>query len=357
VRSNQCNQRIKIKKMDTTNDPPISTTLLQVELAKRNKLQDKLRADIRILLKLAHISKLRREDAFKEAQSSRSSSPENKMKDDPSKIETNKIKEELALVLGRIAAMSKVVVEKTKQKQQHVKTMAEEMERAGSPIVVDSRSESANSNTSYRREVWNPYRITCMSKILQRAQCSQHTQQQRQQQLIQDEQKKSHLWSNMNHHKISTVDESKILYGPKYRSRRKSAILSSVHRLALGLEEDASSTTANMLNLSNKSNKSNKSNANTSSAAANPAVVFDTALQSSNSNRYRTDRTYTKAVVIASAGALRCMECKRGDKALQSDADEDGQQFLYCEPCWADFYKERFDGSRLSSIGMRPSEL
>ena len=33
------------------------------------------------------------------------------------------------------------------------------------------------------------------------------------------------------------------------------------------------------------------------------------------------------------------------------------EKFLYCEGCWADFYKEKFDGTRLSSINFRMSDL
>ena len=339
------------------------------------KFQSDLRHDIRILVKLAHISKLRRDDY---SIRSRSSTP---IKHNQ---ETKKIQEDLATVLARIQTLSEVVVEKNKLKEDHVKTMATDMERNAAPI---------NPNDINRKECWAPHRINPMSFVLQRG--YRVTKLIDTGKLNQEELKLGKLRSTCN------VNNQRSKFGvnsPNSRKKRRSQLLASAHRLALGiaLQEEVNEK------------EEEKEDVDVATVAD---VGYNTAAAA---------RTYTKAVVIASAGALRCVECHSGEKSLQTDTDEDGrkfthffglnkqlllthvltcfsfllfsyiytyihrfifffinvigygctmyifctkrwspltEKFLYCEGCWADFYKEKFDGTRLSSINFRMSDL
>ena len=63
------------------------------------------------------------------------------------------------------------------------------------------------------------------------------------------------------------------------------------------------------------------------------------------------NKKYTRAQVVASGGVLRCIECLNATVTiLKADVNEEGQAFLYCEKCWEEFYDEKFDGTRLSSL-------
>ena len=62
------------------------------------------------------------------------------------------------------------------------------------------------------------------------------------------------------------------------------------------------------------------------------------------------NKKYTRAQVVASGGVLRCIECLNATVSLKADVNEEGQAFLYCEKCWEEFYDEKFDGTRLSSL-------
>ena len=56
--------------------------------------------------------------------------------------------------------------------------------------------------------------------------------------------------------------------------------------------------------------------------------------------------TYSEKEVQGDAARiLRCAECDSVSRALKLDVDDDGSALLYCEPCWIDFYGEKFDGS------------
>ena len=118
--------------------------------------------------------------------------------------------------------------------------------------------------------------------------------------LNQEEQKLGKLRSTCN----VNNQRSKFGVSPNSRKKRRSQLLASVHRLALGiaLQEEV---------------EEEKEDADVATVAD---VGFNTAAAA---------RTYTKAVVIASAGALRCVECHSGEKSLQTDTDEDGRKFTY----------------------------
>lgn len=247
------------------------------------KFQSDLRHDIRILLKLAHISKLRRDDY---SIRSRSSTP---IKHNQ---ETKKIQEDLATVLARIQTLSEVLVEKNKLKEDHVKTMATDMERNAAPI---------NPNDINRKECWAPHRINPMSFVLQRGyRVTKHIDTGK---LNQEEQKLRKLRSTCN------VNNQRFKFGvsPNSRKKRRSQLLASAHRLALGiaLQEEVNEK---------EEEKEDVDVATVADAGYNTAAA---------------PRTYTKAVVIASAGALRCVECHSGEKALQTDTDEDGRKFTH----------------------------
>ena len=47
---------------------------------------------------------------------------------------------------------------------------------------------------------------------------------------------------------------------------------------------------------------------------------------------------------------FKCMWTKMWMTILKADVNEEGQAFLYCEKCWEEFYDEKFDGTRLSSL-------
>ena len=121
--------------------------------------------------------------------------------------------------------------------------------------------------------------------------------------LNQEEQKLGKLRSTSN----VNNQRSKFGVSPNSRKKRRSQLLASAHRLAFGiaLQEEVNEK------------EEEKEDADVATVAD---VGFNTAAAA---------RTYTKAVVIASAGALRCVECHSGEKSLQTDTDEDGRKFTY----------------------------
>ena len=304
-------------------------------LAVRKKLAKTLSKDLSILKQLSHISQLRREDAAK--------AKLNAYETD----ETKKMKENLSDVLHRIETLSEVVVDNKKSKEKFVQMMSEEMHEMARSLTPESLRSGSISSMSLsslissrlgtpvegakRNVVWSPHRIDSMSSVLQRARVASQL---RQEQIGDVEEKRIFdMWSKIKNSSSSSSSSLPGFLGSvdqTIRRRRRSQLLAAAKSLAVGSSKMETTTTRQ----------------------APPPPPPPPASKSMTAQVASQRRKYSTAQVLASGGALRCVECHSGSKALQTDLDEDGQPYLFCESCWGDFYKERFDGTRLSSPGI-----
>lgn len=342
-------------------DSDLQQRLVEASVA-RTKLRKDVVQNLFILKQLSHISQLRREGFARASANAYESDT------------TKQLREDLSDVLSRIESLQEVVVDNKKSKENFVNKMSEEMHEMARSLSPESRHSRESTPTmslsslassrmgtpiegAMRNVVWSPHRIDSMSSVLQRARVALQL---KRQEILQDGEEKEgrrirEIWFQSNNSSSSaalpgflqSVDQT-------VRRRRRSQLLAAAKNLAIcgSKVKEAPSEKKNIVPSSDAGEYSTSrrhslqtntiTKTTSSSAAASKNSV--TAHVASQLRKYNT------AQVLASGGALRCVECHAGNKALQTDLDEDGQPFLYCESCWEEFYKERFDGTRLSSL-------